>query len=110
MSKATLSMTRSTQEHTEPAPAVGTPRPHFALAVAALVAVTVAGLAVALDWSPSGESAAPAAPEAPAEPGPPAAYLPGGSVYEQQVPGHRHWALVHGPDGMPYKAQVPSAR
>lgn len=103
----------STQLRTVPTRTEGTPRPRrprtnrlgilIALAVAVLVALT----AVVLGWN---LDAPPADPPTPIPSGPPRAYLPGGSVHEQQVPEFQHWALVYGPEGSVYKAQVPHGR
>jgi hypothetical protein len=40
---------------------------------------------------------------------PPAAYLPGGSVYDQQVPRHVDWKTAYGPGSSLYRSQVPPA-
>lgn len=42
--------------------------------------------------------------------GPPAAYLTGGSVNEQQVPDHVDWRTGYGPASQLYNEQVPQAR
>ena len=42
--------------------------------------------------------------------GPPAAYLTGGSVNEQQVPDHVDWPTGYGPTSQLYNEQVPQAR
>ena len=87
-----------------------THRPHssptgLALVVLVLALAVVTITAVAL-WSHGTQPTTPAAPD-PAPFGSPA-YLPGGSVYEQQVPDYIDWSIGYGPGSYLYNAQVPA--
>ena len=104
----TSTQTGTVRTRTEGAPR--RPRSHMtrtgillALAVAALAVLTV----MVGGWQ---RGADPATPPVPGPSGPPHAYLPGGSVYGQQVPEFGRSALAYQPGGTVYKLQVPHAR
>jgi hypothetical protein len=76
------------------------------------LAVLVAGLAVLTGFAVASWNSSPAPGPAPASPPaqqPPAAYLPGGSVYAEQVPHLLNWATAYGPGSSTYASQVPPA-
>lgn len=97
----------SAQLRTLPTHTDGTPRPRrphttlagilLALAVAVLAVLTV----VVRPWNLGAEPAT----RTPS--GSLHAYLPGGSVHQQQVPEFRHWSLAYRPGGSVYRSQVP---
>jgi hypothetical protein len=74
--------------------------------VVVLTAVTVTTLAL---WA-AGTGDRPAAPPSRVIMDPPAAYQPGGSVYEEQVPDYQDWSIGYGPGSYLYNAQVPQPR
>jgi hypothetical protein len=84
------------------------PRPTGVLLTGMVAALAVVTTVLVIVWTSSADRSV--APMKPSPSGPPAAYLPGGSVYDEQVPDFMDWSQGYGPGSYLYRAQVPTKR
>ena len=91
--------TQTSSPRSRPSPANRAGR-RLAVLVAGLAALTT-GTVIA--WSQLGENPARSSTNSV----PSAAYQPGGSVYDEQVPAYIDWQIGYGPDSAMYAEQVP---